>query len=571
MIGNTDNPIVKYEEDQFKVHPYVEGLVDFIKECETPMSIAIQGVPGCGKSSMMLMVRNTLEREGSSILPVWFNAWQYSQFDMGDQLAYTFLLNMADALSNGTATLPSLDRNDPLFISKIKSTLEKLIESATRGGDRRVVIFIDDLDSLPPKRTIELLESLKIFISSAHTVCVLAVDPTIVYQGVKQKYGEDTTEEAAQDYYDKIIQLPFKMPVASYDLDPMVKKLILLVAGESPSESDKKEITDIIVNNTQGNPRSIKRLTNAFLLLDKMSDRKNVYEGHTDEERVRLRIQLLNMACGQFDSEIPKVAAKKSAEKPVNKPQQPVQAPVRQEPEVEFVDISEDTQTIDSEDFIEEVVEEVIEEPEDNTPGGYATKIRNNKGFDVYTKFAEQHVYPRFDANCLGEDPRIAQEQKTLMKPEQFELFNMLGQSLRHCVRKDVPESTGANSEHHFSYTLNECDFIDVDFDSKYRTLKVSFDVNLTCAGTYFFCPKYTNLLRQTIGQLQDIYQRLADEYGARIFQEKYAGNVEVQTNDVGGFRQYNRCEVYLYNDEMVELVNKLISDAHTQNLIKAF
>ena len=59
--GSTDRPIETFEKDEFAIEAYIEVLSEFIEECETPMTIAVQGDWGCGKTSMMNMVRQYLK------------------------------------------------------------------------------------------------------------------------------------------------------------------------------------------------------------------------------------------------------------------------------------------------------------------------------------------------------------------------------------------------------------------------------------------------------------------------------------------------------------------------------
>ena len=95
MSGYIDRPANKLSEDEFGIEQYIKGLSDFILECDTPMTVAIQGDWGSGKTSMMNMIRETL---GDKVLTTWFNTWQYSQFNMGDALAISFLSRLISDL-----------------------------------------------------------------------------------------------------------------------------------------------------------------------------------------------------------------------------------------------------------------------------------------------------------------------------------------------------------------------------------------------------------------------------------------------------------------------------------------
>lgn len=43
MVGFTDKPLSGRSEDIFAVGKYINGLSSFILECDTPMTVAVQG------------------------------------------------------------------------------------------------------------------------------------------------------------------------------------------------------------------------------------------------------------------------------------------------------------------------------------------------------------------------------------------------------------------------------------------------------------------------------------------------------------------------------------------------
>ena len=111
MSGFTDKPTNTIKEDSFGIQQYVSGLNEFILECNTPMTIAIQGDWGSGKTSMMNMIK---EKLGASVITTWFNTWQYSQFNMGDALVVSFLSRL----------LSDIQTNDDKNNVNIKKTLK---------------------------------------------------------------------------------------------------------------------------------------------------------------------------------------------------------------------------------------------------------------------------------------------------------------------------------------------------------------------------------------------------------------------------------------------------------------
>ncbi|MBQ6356628.1 MAG: hypothetical protein IJI52_05965, partial [Solobacterium sp.] len=70
------------ENDFLGMKTFAEGCTEFIRHCQTPMSIAVQGSWGTGKSSFMRMIRDNLDNDTSEDLKcvtVLFNTWQYSR------------------------------------------------------------------------------------------------------------------------------------------------------------------------------------------------------------------------------------------------------------------------------------------------------------------------------------------------------------------------------------------------------------------------------------------------------------------------------------------------------------
>ena len=294
--GFTDSPAV---QDSFNISKYINGLVNFIKSCNTPMTIAVQGDWGTGKTSIMTMIKNEL-RNLKNLNLVWFNTWQFSQFNLGDKLPLTMLnklvnevssnkesenfkyikkamVGVADAIlghiSGGAIEVSSfLDNEENLFeaIERLKESFQKLVNEKA-GDEGRVIIFIDDLDRIESERAVELLEVLKIFLDCEKCIFVLAIDYSVVTRGVKVKYGNDFSEGKGKSFFDKIIQVPFKMPVGSYDISLYVKKCFEDIGMEVEEETLPQYI-NLIKYSIGNNPRSMKRLFNSFLLLSNISD-----------------------------------------------------------------------------------------------------------------------------------------------------------------------------------------------------------------------------------------------------------------------------------------------------------
>ena len=313
VYGNVDQPIQNKSEDSFGVENYVDGLCKFVTHCATPMTISIQGDWGSGKTSMMNMIKEIIKKD---VHTIWFNTWQYSQFNMQDELTISMLCSLLKELKvdeeqrkkywdwgvkalklvayKGTEKLTAdmVDSNtvEQLFenggmdvaeqIKSLKEDVQKAVDNVLKKtGKKRVVIFVDDLDRLQPAKAVEILEVLKVFLDCNNCVYILAVDYEVVAQGIKQKFGDMVGEQKGKSFFDKIIQLPFKMPVAQYNIENYVEGSLKNMGIEIPN-TEIPDYVELIKKSIGCNPRSMKRLFNTYHLLDIIMQSKGCVAGN---------------------------------------------------------------------------------------------------------------------------------------------------------------------------------------------------------------------------------------------------------------------------------------------------
>ena len=295
-IGITDIPCDSEKDDQLNIVKYVDGLQKFIKRCPTPMSIAIQGDWGTGKTSTINMLQKRLEKD-NNIKCVYFNTWQYSQFSMADDLYLSFVNTLVrkccshkdkakDIMSVvqkvGTRFLFNAVKDnigidfEEYFkkqeekmdsVENLKNKFAEMIDLEV-GDNGKIVIFIDDLDRLTPGIAVELLEVIKIFMDVDKCIFVLAIDYDVVVNGVRSKYGENVSQEKCRSFFDKIIQLPFRLPVEQYNLNNLIRQTV----GDSVIDKDIDILSDYIGGELGYNPRAYKRLANSFFLIESVNE-----------------------------------------------------------------------------------------------------------------------------------------------------------------------------------------------------------------------------------------------------------------------------------------------------------
>ncbi|PQZ92945.1 hypothetical protein CQ018_10785 [Arthrobacter sp. MYb227] len=312
-LGFDDVPAI---EDSLSISSYIDGLVDFINTCPSPMTLAVQGAWGTGKTSAMLQIGKKLRDERNDVQTIFFNTWQYSQFDLGENLAISMLKAIAEGLKENqpenqksgkfenltrlilragriyaSKTVPAvldiagmamaakavgaaIETGSELMQAnveepdsvKILASLREAFEFAVAESNQRVVVFIDDLDRLAPGRAIEVMEAIKVFLDVQNCVFVLAIDFDVVKMGVQEKYSTSVSERKARSFFDKIIQVPFHMPVARYKMEAFFEQGLKLAGIENVSD-DFEKFMELSAASVGSNPRSTKRLLNTFLLL----------------------------------------------------------------------------------------------------------------------------------------------------------------------------------------------------------------------------------------------------------------------------------------------------------------
>ena len=331
-IGIVDQPNVDFSSDTLKIKPHADALTNFIEQCDTPITIGIQGEWGSGKTSLLNLIENNLNGLNSDhkynqgkFLQIWVNAWEHSllskpeetllkivnqiindlvaKLDKGDnakeQIKQKFAVLAKGALrvatsavagDEATKVVSELIGDDSNVISELKKQLDSLartINRADRGSIaeyEKIVIYVDDLDRIDPPDAVAILELLKNIFNVKHCIFVLAIDYQVVVKGLKHKFGDrkDENEWEFRAFFDKIIQLPFMMPVGQYKIGNYVEHLLEQIdfLKEDQEIEDGMDvpvtvmIQEIVKLSIGGNPRSLKRLVNSLSLIQIFADLK---------------------------------------------------------------------------------------------------------------------------------------------------------------------------------------------------------------------------------------------------------------------------------------------------------
>ena len=323
-----DSATVAADENKLFDNAYVKGASEYVKECATPMTIAIQGDWGAGKTTLIELMEKGLRAEADSeksdaaharkyceeiVNVVTIDAWQQSianphidlfEVLLGDVVSklvgvdlkavgYASALVSAAAQIVGAtagkgddskddssfgAILASLfgmeddskaeSGNDYVSVEDIAmfqaSLVEALQQCAEKNGkseDSRLVVFIDGLDHISPEAATDLMGRIEAYMHCPRCVYVLAVDEDTVFEGARKKFGDKVDEGHKKRFFNKLVQVPLRIPASAYNLDEFVKELL---EDDKALSSEFVEVINTLVN--EPIPLRIKRYINTMYL-----------------------------------------------------------------------------------------------------------------------------------------------------------------------------------------------------------------------------------------------------------------------------------------------------------------
>ena len=111
--------------------------------------------------------------------------------------------------------------------------------------DRRLIVLIDDLDRCLPNTTIEALEAMRLYFFVPRTVFVIAADEEMLRLAVRKHFevsNQTLDETHLQSYYDKLIQLPFRIPSLTVPDTIVYMTLLVLDQQTNLTATDREHI-----------------------------------------------------------------------------------------------------------------------------------------------------------------------------------------------------------------------------------------------------------------------------------------------------------------------------------------
>ena len=345
--------------DQPSEHPELgfpetaRALGDIVASSSPRFAVGIFGRWGSGKSTLAQAIArrlDELDRGHERVIPVEFNAWRYEREEH-------LIIPLLDTLRDALAEWAEEHKGDQAEAQarKVASTIGRAIRSIVAGlsvsigvpgaiglsweankaleearqpgeddqaavphsfyhasfralrralesfvgADRRIVVFVDDLDRCLPDRALQVLESMKLFFDLEGFVFVVGLDQAVVDYALWAKFQHVPSAAPAEpavplagaepaaarpassvlpaapsgeDYVKKVFQLEYRIaPVRYEDLDTFLEASVRDSALPDEQASDIRGRVlghlQVMVGDAPVNPREVKRYVNEYALL----------------------------------------------------------------------------------------------------------------------------------------------------------------------------------------------------------------------------------------------------------------------------------------------------------------
>ena len=254
--------------------------------------IALYGEWGSGKTSLMKYIQEQLKKEPKNFSTVFFEAWKLendenlalslldsiSKENKGNVGIYkdkiwnslkkitrstisgirTPLFDVGKAFDTGKQAFENKSFNDAVKAFEDSYVeLETAVLNNIDGANRKLIVFIDDLDRCAPENVLSLLSAIKLFFTFGQkTIFICGLDEKAVDEAVKVKYGNVIK---SGEYMEKIFDISFDMP------KPNINKMIGYYFADMPNMV--KGVQEFFEAMHFTNPRHIKKVLNKYLLL----------------------------------------------------------------------------------------------------------------------------------------------------------------------------------------------------------------------------------------------------------------------------------------------------------------
>ena len=315
-----DLPIMKSSEDKLNRESFVKSLANVILQSAFPTSftVGLYGAWGSGKTSLLNMVIEQIERSSTDVVILRFNPWLCSD---PKQLITQFFKQLASAIKmkkptadtvcelvdqyadifDAASLIPyagaAIAAAGKMFTTKARKRMNRKSNDMQGQKDEiirtmvkenlKIIVSIDDIDRLSEEEIIAVFQLVKALADFPNAVYLLAFDYDVVVRALGTVQHGD-----GREYLEKVIQVPFEIPAPSMESihDALFSKLNGILGDIPDNRWDKATWAELFqygVKNYIKSIRDVIRYSNVFYL------KYQLLQGETDP------VDLLGLTCLQ--------------------------------------------------------------------------------------------------------------------------------------------------------------------------------------------------------------------------------------------------------------------------------
>jgi predicted KAP-like P-loop ATPase len=313
-----DKPIFGEQEDAFQRYGFTKRIADTIINRTSNESIVygIYGKWGEGKTSVLNLINNEITNSNKDYINITFNPWMYNDesflltsffnklgnlilaCNSNEQLKNpkekkikwpnwnqfknkplnTRKENIGELLQTYGKCLNVLPVNVGDFAESLGKAfsnvnledLKKRIENHLENFQKKIVIYIDDIDRLDKNEIYSILRLVKLTANFKNTIYILSFDNEMVAAAIGEKFGTGG-KKSGENYLEKIIQIPLYLPQATFhDLQNYCFESISQILFNNLMDFNKNEFKEFIQQFSSNilprlsNPREVLRYSNSL-------------------------------------------------------------------------------------------------------------------------------------------------------------------------------------------------------------------------------------------------------------------------------------------------------------------
>lgn len=285
-----DTPLKEIQDDRLGYAPFAENIAQAINKitADEGLVLGVFAPWGAGKTTFLNFIEFYLKNgeQKEDVIILRFNPWW---FTVDDDLLKQFFKELRISMGK-TETLNKIANNisrfgdiiteipEPTGISKISGKLlssvkgkedtiwdlKKKISLELKKIKTKIVVFIDDIDRLPEKDIKSIFRVVKSVADFPQIVYVLAFDKRVVCKALEYEQ-----HISAEEYLEKIIQIPFELPMPDRT---SIRKMFLSLFDEILKNTKHELFDDTYFGNIYWDGidcylktmRNVKRLTNTL-------------------------------------------------------------------------------------------------------------------------------------------------------------------------------------------------------------------------------------------------------------------------------------------------------------------